>query len=176
MKTFTISDIMGTGPCYTQEKVRKLFAGRKSVTALDIITANIPAKDRVWQVTRPGFLSIDIRDRWLEIVVTRAVTNYALNCDVESVRKWAAKWLDGTDRTADAAGAVADTAAVAADASAAYAAYAAYAGAADTAAVAADASAAYAADTAAVAAADDARNAEYDQQIADLIALIEGTK
>ena len=171
MKTFTVADIMATGPCYSQEKVEALFAGRKTVTALDIITANISAKDRSWQVTRPGFLSIDIRDRWLEIVVTRAVTNYALNCDVESVRKWAAKWLDGTDRTADAAGA-ADTAAVfVADASAAAAAYAAYAYA-DAAAY-----AAYAyADAYAAYAAADARNAEYDQQIADLIALIEGTK
>jgi len=163
MKTFTISDIMGTGPCYTQEKVRKLFAGRESVTALDIITANIPAKDRVWQVTRPGFLSIDIRDRWLEIVVTRAITNYAAHCGVESVRKWAAKWLDGTDRTAYAAGA-ADTAAYAAYAAYAYAAYAAYAYA-----------AAGAADTAAVAAAY-ARNAEYELQIADLIELIPPNK
>jgi len=180
MKTFTVDDIMAYGPCYTRERVEKLFSGRESMTIREICAVDTPAKDRVWFLTRSDALDSDLWAQWTTIIVTRAITNHALHCGIPAVERWAENWLSGTNREADAADAAARAARAARAAYATYAARAAAyaadaADAADAAAYAADAAAyavayatAYAADAAdaADAAADAARAARAAYAVA----------
>jgi len=161
MKTLTVDDVMAYEPCYTRERVEELFAGRTEMTIREICAVDVRAKDRVWLLTQDGVLDADMRDKWITMIVTRAITNHALHCDIPEVERWAENWLSGADRSSDAARAAARAAADAANA--AYAAYAA----ADS------AYAAYAAYAAAYAAAYyAARVTEGEQQIADLLSLL----
>ena len=149
MRTLTVDDVMAYEPCYTRERVEELFAGRTKMTIREICAVDVRAKDRVWLLTQDGVLDADMRDKWITIFVTRAITNHALHCGILSVEDWAANWLSNTDRSTYAADAVARAAAYAAynaaDAVASAVAYAAY---------------------------DAARAAECNQQIADLIGLL----
>lgn len=103
---YTIDDMLKRRPCsgYDRERLEVLWAGRESVSALDILDMDIPDEDKIWGVTRPGLMTARQTDEWLEVVVTRAVTNHALNCGVESVERWAEKWLSAGGRSASAAG------------------------------------------------------------------------
>jgi hypothetical protein len=197
MKTLTPQQIVDLKPCrgYNLQQVTELFDNKKSLTYLEILNIDkIPPWDIVWVFCQPGILDRDIRDQWTEIIVTRAVTNYALHCGIDTVEKWAKSWLSGMDRTGvsaniagdaaysasadagDAAEAAADTAVCAAYGggyAARAATYAAHAAvyAADAAAAAIDA--AYAAGAAAradyyYAARAAARKTERKQQIQDL--------
>jgi len=49
--------------------------------------------------------------RAIEVIVTSAIVEHALDCGVEAVEKWAARWLSGEDRSAWAARAAAAAAA-----------------------------------------------------------------
>ena len=48
MKTLTVDQEMGFGPCYTRARVKKLFAGRARLHFRTIAKLDIPAKDRLW--------------------------------------------------------------------------------------------------------------------------------
>jgi hypothetical protein len=164
MKTLTPKQIVALGPCrgYNLEQITKLFDNKESLTYLEILdTDKIPLGDIVWLFCQPDVLDDNVREQWLEIIVTRAVTNHALHCGIDEIEKWAKDWLSGVDRTTIAAyntiHAAAHTA-YAAHAAADYTADAAYA------AAEAAADAAYAANTAYGA----ARENEYKQQIQDL--------
>lgn len=52
--TVTVDDVMSWEPCkeYSRERVTALFAGRKTITALDVLDMDIPAEDRLWAVLR----------------------------------------------------------------------------------------------------------------------------
>ena len=52
MKNISVDDVMRFGPCdpYDRGRVEELFAGRERVSALDILGADIPARDRLWVV------------------------------------------------------------------------------------------------------------------------------
>jgi hypothetical protein len=59
MKTVTIDDVMSWGPCqpdYPRERVEKLFDGRSSLKALEILALRIPAADRLWAVLREDLI------------------------------------------------------------------------------------------------------------------------
>jgi len=196
MNALTVDDIMAYRPCYTRERVAELFAGRTSMTIREICAVETAAKDRVWFLTRSAVLDLDLRNQWITIFVTRAVTKHALHCGILSVEDWAANWLSNTDRSTYAANAAADAAYDAANAAddaanaanaaasaaydAAYNAANAAASAADAAADAAAYNAAYDAASAAAYAVYDADYAAYDaayaaecnQQIADLLNLL----
>jgi hypothetical protein len=182
MKTLTVAEIMALGPCeaYPESRVLELWQGKDSLTALEILSLDIPPEDRLWVLTRNGVLPDSTLRQFANMTADRAVRNHCLTCGVPVVEAWARNWIDGTNRTTYAARAAAD-AAYAADAAAdAYAA----AHAADAAADAAYA-ASYAADAAAHAvyavahavahAAADAASyaAERQLQIADLVLLLE---
>lgn len=124
MKTWTIGEILAGKPCAEYDRVRleKLWAGRERVSLAEVLRMDIPASDRIWVACRPGALTDDQRTAWLEIVVTRAVTNHALNCGVTDVESWARKWLSGEDRSAASAAAARDAARAAGTALAAQAA------------------------------------------------------
>ena len=58
MKSITLDEIMDLYPCgeYSRERIAKLMGRRKSVTALDVLAADIPDGDRLWLVLRPELL------------------------------------------------------------------------------------------------------------------------
>ena len=182
MNKLTPQQIMDLKPCpdYTLERVKELFADAESLTHLEILDMDVPHEDLAWLFCQPNVLGKSERDRWFEMIITRAITNHALKCGIAKVEKWAVGWLDNTDRTYTSARKAYVAAAAADVAYAAYAdaAYAAYAvadadDAANVAYAAADAAAAayaaYAADAyAAAAAADAARKGERSQQIREL--------
>jgi hypothetical protein len=47
-KRVTIDQVMAWSPCYTKEKITELFGKRKTLSAMNILDLDIPAKDRVW--------------------------------------------------------------------------------------------------------------------------------
>jgi len=178
MKALTVSDIMALEPCYSESRVRELFGDRETVTVLEVAQAEIPPDDRVWLLLQPGVLPADVRTDATARIVTRAVTSHALHCGNTAVEEWARGWLDGTDRSQDAAWDAARAAWDAARAArAAVAAYAAHAADAAYAAHAATHAAAYDATYAAARAAWDAwdaarADAERQMQVADIVAAI----
>ena len=58
MKRVTIDEVMSWHPCenYTRKRVTDLFAGRETITALDIFDLDIPDEDKLWAVLRPGLI------------------------------------------------------------------------------------------------------------------------
>ena len=147
-------------PCkrYPPERVHELFAGRDVLPYDDVFTLDIPAADKVWVFALPGVLPDDVRERWREMFLTRAITNHALTCGAARVEAWAQRWLSGEDRSRDAAHAAAHAAALAAAGAAARAAAWSAAGA--------------AAQYAAWAARDVALDVEFAMQVEDLRAAL----
>jgi hypothetical protein len=105
--TLTVDQIMSYSPCltYPRSRVKALWAGRPSLTLLEILDLDIPAEDRVWVLTRPRFLNrpgvlTEAQTKaFLDRVVTRAVTTHVLHCGIPAAEAWASGWLDGTDRS-----------------------------------------------------------------------------
>jgi hypothetical protein len=119
MKSLTPKQIVDLKPCegYNLEQVTELFDNKKSVTYLEILdTDKVPLEDIVWLFCQPNVLSTNIKKQWMEVIVTRAVTNYALNCGIDNVEEWAKNWLSGKDKTFNAARNAADAAHAAAHA------------------------------------------------------------
>ena len=149
---WTVKEMMAENPCkrYTVAIVEKLWAGRESLSLAEVLALDIPTADRMWATWRPGALTKKQETALQKKIITRAITNHALHCKIESVEKWARKWLSGEDRSAaaeaaEAAAEEAEEAAWAAAAAwaawaaeAAWAAWAAEAAAAEAAAEAAD--------------------------------------
>ena len=54
MQAVTVDQVLSWEPCddYTPERVTELFAGRETVTALDILAMDIPPDDKLWAVCR----------------------------------------------------------------------------------------------------------------------------
>jgi hypothetical protein len=158
MKRYTVDAIMALNPCdrYPRERIVELWDGRESLSLREILALDIPAQDRVWVALQPGAIPSAGCSVVIERAVTRAIGLAMAQQPSPEWKSWAEKWLSGEDRTAHAA---------------AYAAYAA-----EAAAYAAAAAAFYAAEAAAYAAyaaaeAAEAAEAEYKQQIADIIEL-----
>jgi hypothetical protein len=64
MKRITPQKIISWGCCYSRERVMEVFAGRKSMTPLQILDLNIPAVDRLWAVLREEIIPAPYL-RWL---------------------------------------------------------------------------------------------------------------
>lgn len=64
MKKLTVEQMMSFHPCskYPIEKVTALWAGREALTALDIISLDIPPEDRLWAVLREEFIDAPIQE------------------------------------------------------------------------------------------------------------------
>lgn len=193
MKKVTVKQMLEFGPCkeYSESRVRKLWAGNWSLIPLQISELDIPAADRVWALCR--VLDPDIRTRWINMIVERAIRKYVLGCGIPEVEQWGERWISGADRSSTEAkvAAWAAAAAWAVKAAAAWAVKAAAAAAWAAKAAAAAAAvreakvavwevaeaAAWAAREAKVAAAREAAwaaaaTAEYEQQIKDLQSLL----
>ena len=99
MKSWTVSEMVNERSCYGKDRIVELWAGKPALTLREILALDIPLDDRLWVAWRPSALT-DAQYEAVKIrVVTRAVTNHALTCGIPAVERWAAKWLDGSDRT-----------------------------------------------------------------------------
>jgi len=63
----------------------------------------VPVHDRVWLACQDDELPEDMRKKWKERTVQRAVVNHAMNCGVDFVEQWAMGWINETDRSTDLA-------------------------------------------------------------------------
>ena len=108
----TVEMITSCDPCYKREdgevdvdRIRAIIGD--GVSPSEALELDIPAADRVWLLTRPGVLSPEQAATFSDRAVVRAVQTHALHCGRgENVRAWATQWLDGSDRSGDAARAV----------------------------------------------------------------------
>jgi len=80
MNSVTVDQIVSFGPCdppYTRDYVTELFAGRETVTALDILDMDIPAIDKLWAVLRPELIpELDLHElacRFAEVALEAEV-------------------------------------------------------------------------------------------------------
>ena len=145
----TLESVTALNPCHSAEKIQAWYPGRKRVRLSTVLRDDrITRADRLWVAVR--VLPREVLERWLTVVVERAIRRVVGRSGCPAWEEWAAAWLSGADRTAAAAWAAADAAASA------------------TAAWAAEAAAAAAWEARATLAAE-AAAAERDQQIADLL-------
>lgn len=102
MKSWTVEEMLAEKPCdrYDEARIRKLWGEHETRSLADLLTdERIPPADRMWPVWRPGALTRVQARAVLDRIVTRAVTNHALNCGLPDVETWARGWLDGSDRS-----------------------------------------------------------------------------
>lgn len=103
MKRLSVDDVMGMERCeeYHEDRVRELFGDRETLSLLEILDLNIPAKDRVCVMLQDGVVEDEALRRFANVVADRAVQNHALT--YEPTREWAEKWLSGEDRSEQSA-------------------------------------------------------------------------
>ena len=112
MRQFTVDEMMDYDPCYTRERVARLWGNRKKCGARQFIDMPIPSEDKIWALSLPNVLTPEQNQAWKDVFVARAVTEYALTYTTcPAVVEWAKKWLDGTDRSEPAAWSAARSAA-----------------------------------------------------------------
>jgi len=182
MRSVTVADVMSWPPCvdYDESRVRELFGGRESLTALDILDLDVDAVDRLWAVLRGKLIDPRTLRRFAVVCAWRALVRERAAGREPDPRSWRAvevarRYADGeaTDEERAVATALAAAARAAWAASSAWAAAAA-ARAAWAAASAAARAAANAAEAAAAEAADAAYAAECEWQVATLRRLLRG--
>jgi len=112
------------GERYSDENLKRLFAGKRSLSPMEALAKRIPVEDKIW--LGPWMMTEKQTRAWLDLIVTRAVKNHALHCGIAEVETWAVKWLAGEDRSEQAGRAAwaASAAAEAAEAAARAAAWA----------------------------------------------------
>ena len=102
----TLERVISFGPCHSAEKIQAWYPGRKRVRLSTVLRDDrITRADRLWLATR--VLPKPVVQRWLEVVVERAIRRSLGTSGCPAWESWAAAWLDGTDRAADAAQAAA---------------------------------------------------------------------
>lgn len=168
----TIESVSALNPCHSAEKIKAWYPDRTRVRLFTVLRDDrITRADRVWLAVR--VLPRPVVQRWLEVVIDRAVRRSVGRSGRPAWEAWAARWLSGADRTRAAVGASEASRASLAACWAAEAAWLSGAARTRAAALAAAAEAARVADAAVtVGAAEAARAAERDQQIADLFEII----
>ena len=76
MSSVTVDDVMAWRPCYRRAKVKRLFADRDRLTALDILDLDIPPQDRLWAVLRDPFMSAPLRTQFAADCAERVLHIY----------------------------------------------------------------------------------------------------
>ena len=106
------------GERYSDERLAKLFAGRRSLTLAEVLSLRIPPEDKVWIATREGVLTPEQLKEFGNRTADRVVRRHCLHCGTPAVETWSRAWLSGSDRSEASAWASASRAAWAAEASA----------------------------------------------------------
>jgi hypothetical protein len=99
---YTSEMILAHNPCkeYTLERLQSLMGDGLTVHQI-AEHPDVPIEDRIWILCR--ILDSAIRQQWIARIADRAVRNHALKCGVSVVESWAEKWLNGTNRSVEAA-------------------------------------------------------------------------
>jgi hypothetical protein len=127
MKRVTIDQVMSWEPCedYTRKRVAKLFAGRKTVSATNVLGMDIPDEDKLWAVLRPELIPEPTLHEWACRVAHKCLTDREKEGHKIDRRSWAAirakrRWMKGeiTDEQLDSADSAAYSAAYSADSAA----------------------------------------------------------
>jgi len=113
MNSVTVDQVMSFRPCdppYTRDYVTELFAGRETVTALDILDSGIPPEDKLWAVLRPELvpepdlheLACRFTEDWLEAEVKAGRRTDKRSWEAVKAKR---RWLKGeiTDEELDVA-------------------------------------------------------------------------
>jgi len=97
MKTWTVDEMMAEEPCseYTREVIEHLWKGRERLSLVEILNLDIPSADKMWVVFRQGALTKEQTINILNKIVTRAVIDHALHCEIKKVEKLAKRWMSG---------------------------------------------------------------------------------
>ena len=96
--------------CYSASQLASLYD--RPMGLCEVLTRtdgpwdDVSTADRLWVFWRAA--TQDQRAATLERIVTRAVTNRCLDCGIDAVEQWAARWLSGEDRSGKAAKAAAE--------------------------------------------------------------------
>jgi hypothetical protein len=64
MKKITVKKAVSWNSCYSKDRIKELWAGRKHLTPLEILDLNIPPEDRLWAVLREEIIPAPYL-RWL---------------------------------------------------------------------------------------------------------------
>jgi hypothetical protein len=106
MKKATINKVLSWDPCegYTEEVIAGLFAGRKAMTALDMLDLDIPDEDRLWAVLREDLIDAPMLHEFACWCAEGALSEQRKRGREPDPRSWAAiaakrEWLRG--ETAD---------------------------------------------------------------------------
>jgi hypothetical protein len=102
MRCATLKLIMSFSPCYSEAQVIAAMDGRKRLTIDRYAALDIPAQDRIWGMfrVRPEFVPAT-----LDLAIERAIRRALGKSGSPEWEEWAQRWLDGVDRSADAAAA-----------------------------------------------------------------------
>ena len=91
--------------CYPDERLARLYDRpmelREVLARKDGPWDDVSAEDRMWVFWRAATQAQ--RATTLDRIITRAVTNHCLDCGIDAVEQWAARWLSGEDRSGKAA-------------------------------------------------------------------------
>jgi len=52
----TMEQVMAWKPCYSNEEIEKLFAGRESLSWEDVVALDIPTEDKLWALLHEEFI------------------------------------------------------------------------------------------------------------------------
>ena len=126
-KPITVQDVLDWNPCgrYSKKLIEKLFAGRESITAIDICDMDIPALDKLWAVLRDQVIEVndlhEIACRFAESTLINYESKYPDDKRPRLAIEAKRKWLQGeiSDEELDAAESAARSAAQSAAESAA---------------------------------------------------------
>ena len=106
LKVITIKRLLGWSPCDgcdTKSKLLQVSGGKASMTPQEVAELNIPAEDKVWVLLRPEVLGNRNYKKVMFTIADRAVTLCCLDCGIDKVETWAKNWLNGSNRSSDAA-------------------------------------------------------------------------
>jgi hypothetical protein len=99
---FTVEDMLDLQPCekYDRERITALWAGRKRLTATDILDLDIPIEDRFWAALRPELVPEPLMWEWTCRCAERALAREREEGREPDPRSWAAiearrAWLRG---------------------------------------------------------------------------------
>jgi len=93
---WTVADAVESDSCYAKLHILELWAGRESLSVLEVLDLDIPVEDRMWAASRM-ICGHPVGEIARVLTLTRVITKYAL--PYEATREWAKRWLSGEDRT-----------------------------------------------------------------------------
>lgn len=89
MKTWTVAQIRAKRPCsrYPAARIEQLWAGKKALSLLEILSLDIPAKDRMWVVWLRGAITLDQQEAILDKIFSREAIIDFTHRNIEAIER-----------------------------------------------------------------------------------------